>query len=157
MKSFARACVSIGIALALSMAAHAAYAIEYDDVLGLTKQGVSDRTIVELIVKDGRAFEMSSDERNRLRDAGVSEIVIRAMDDPKIGQEWLDGTYTLPDENGDGSYDNGTTDGSDNGSDYGAPAQDEDGIPPSGGYSSSLDDAYGNGYAEGANTSLVFS
>jgi len=153
VKSFARACVSIGIALALSMAAHAAYAIEYDDVLGLTKQGVSDRTIVELIVKDGRAFEMSSDERTRLRDAGVSEIVIRAMDDPKIGQEWLDGTYTLPDENGDGSYDNGTTD--DGGSDYGAPSQDEDGIAPSGGYSTSLDDAYGYGYDDGGNTSLV--
>lgn len=158
MKSFARACVSIGIALALSMAAHAAYAIEYDDVIGLTKQGVSDRTIVELIVKDGRAFQMSSDERNTLRDDGVSEIVIRAMDDPRIGQDWLDGKYTLPGDAGD-AYGDGTDSGGETGNGEPEPqaVQDEDGISSGGGYSSSLDDAYGNGYSDGGNTALVYS
>jgi hypothetical protein len=169
VKTFARAGVTIGIALVLTLAAHAAFAIEYDDVLNYTKQGVSDRAIVELIVKDGRAFKMSSDERNELRDANVSEIVIRAMDDPSYGQDWLDGKVETPQDfdNGDdpGADDQGTDDrGDDNPGSYdqgqpgdgGAPNTDEDGIVDEGGYSTSLDQAYGNGYANG-NTDLVYS
>jgi len=175
VKTFARAGVTIGIALVLTLAAHAAFAIEYDDVIKYTKQGVSDRAIVELIVKDGRAFKMSSDERNELRDSGVSEIVIRSMNDPAYGSDWLEGRVETPkDYSGDSGDDQGEVQGDDPGSDNGAQVDDggpiddggaydqgqqsgvdEDGIPDQG-YSTSLDEAYGNGYSNG-NTDLVYS
>jgi len=118
--------------VALMFAVGVASAIEYNDVIGLTEQGVSDRTIIELIVKDGRAFEMSDDELARLKTAGVSQVVIDAMLDPAVGQDWLDG----PD---------GPSSGGGGG----------------GGYSTSLDQTYGNGYSagysSGLSTALVFS
>lgn len=125
MKTLQRACLATLVALAFSLAATAAFAVEYEDIIGLTKEGVSTRTIMELIVKDGRAFEMSDEETQRLVDAGVDSDVIKAMLDPSYAQTWLDG-----------------------------------GNPPSsggGGYSTSLDDAYGQGYSAGVATSLVFS
>ncbi len=134
MNSIRRAGVATLVALAICMTASVASAIEYDDVIGLTRQGVSDRTIVELIVKDGRAFEMNDHEIQQLEDADVSQVVIDAMLDPVAGQDWLDGKST-------GGYD-------------------EDGLPTgsgSGGYSTSLDRAYRNGYDDGRSTALVYS
>lgn len=133
MKTFARASLATLLALVLSFAATAAYAIEYDDVIGLAREGVSDRTIVELIVKDGRAFDMNEDEIASLRDEGVSEVVIDAMLDPVAGQDWLDGRTS-----DDQSYDQG-------------------GYSSNDGYSTSLDQAYGRGYSDGRSTALVFS
>ena len=132
MNTIQRAGLGMLIALAISLTASAASAIEYADVIGLAKQGVSDRTIVELIVKDGRAFEMSDEETQALVDAGVSQIVIDAMLDPASGQTWLDGKSTST-----------------------GPAYDEDGIPANNDYSTSLDQAYQNGYSDG--TALVYS
>ncbi|MEP7028036.1 MAG: hypothetical protein ABI960_05525 [Candidatus Eisenbacteria bacterium] len=137
MNSIRRAGLATLVALAIFLTASAASAIEYDDVIGLTRQGVSDRTIVELIVKDGRAFEMNDVEIQRLADADVSQVVIDAMLDPVAGQDWLDGKTTS--------------------------RYDEDGIPiggsssGSGGYSTSLDRAYQNGYDDGRSTALVYS
>ena len=127
MKTLQRAGLATIVALAFSLAATAAFAVEYEDIIGLTREGVSTRTIMELIAKDGRAFEMSDEETQRLVDAGVDADVIKAMLDPSYAQTWLDG-----------------------------------GNPPSGGgasggYSTSLDDAYGQGYSAGVATSLVFS
>jgi len=84
---------------------------------------------MELIVKDGRAFEMSDEETQRLVDAGVDSEVIKAMLDPSYAQTWLDGGNP---PSGGGASGNG-------------------------GYSTSLDDAYGQGYSAGVATSLVFS
>src|SRR5689334_13224499 len=84
----------MAVALALTFAATAAFAIDYDDVIGLTNQNVSKRTIIELIVKDGRAFDMTDDEIADLRDEGVDEDVIQAMLDPSFGEDWLDGKVT---------------------------------------------------------------
>jgi hypothetical protein len=133
VKQLARACALAFCVVALTVGV--AQAIEYADIFEMTDKGVSDRTIVQLIVDDGRAFELSDQELADLRAAGVSEIVIEAMLDPYKGAAWL----------GDGS----------------TPSQ-----PPtiSGGsgtandYSTSLDRAYGQGYADGqASTALVFS
>jgi hypothetical protein len=132
VKTFVRAGLATLVAVALTLAATAAFAIEYDDVIGLTKQGVSDRTIVELIVKDGRAFEMNEDEIAGLRDEDVSEDVIQAMLDPSYGQDWLDGKITGDD---DQYYNDDDSDG----------------------YSTSLDRAYGQGYNDGRSTALVYS
>lgn len=132
MKIFARAGLATLVALALSLAATAANAIEYDEVIELTQQGVTDRAIVELIVKDGRAFDMDEAEIADLRDEDVSEDVIRAMLDPNEGRDWLDGNFSSDGE--DGFYD-------------------ED----SNGYSTSLDRAYGQGYQDGRSTALVYS
>lgn len=133
MKIFARAGLATLVALALSLAATAANAIEYDEVIKLTQQGVTDRTIVELIVKDGRAFDMNEDEIADLRDGDVSEDVIRAMLDPSKGRDWLDGNLSSDDDD-DGVYDD-----------------------DSNGYSTSLDRAYGQGYQDGRSTALVYS
>jgi len=124
-----RAGLGMLVALAIALTASAASAIEYADVIGLAKQGVSDRTIVELIVKDGRAFEMTDEETQALVDAGVSQVVISAMLDPAAGQNWLDGKT--------------------------GPTYDEDGIPTNHDYSTGLDQAYQNGYSDG--TALVYS
>ena len=131
MNTIQRAGLGMLAALAIALTASAVSAIEYNDVIGLAKQGVSDRTIVELIVKDGRAFEMSAEETQALVDAGVSQVVIDAMLDPASGQTWLEGKSTT------------------------GPAYDEDGIPTNNDYSTSLDQAYQNGYSDG--TALVYS
>lgn len=125
----------LGVALAVS----AASAIEYDDVIELAGKGVADRTIIELIVEDGRAFGMSEEEIQRLRDAGVSQLVIDVMLDPAVGTTWLEG------ESGAGTY--------------GVEGGDAGGV--AGGYSTSLDrdygQGYGDGYEAGRSTALVYS
>jgi hypothetical protein len=115
----------LSVVLATVLAVTAAWAVEYDDIFELTERGVSERTIVQLIVDDGRAFELDQDELADLRAAGVSEVVIDAMLDPAVGRAWLSGGTT------------GTT---------------------GGGYSTSLDEAYNQGYSAGvSSTALVFS
>jgi hypothetical protein len=114
------------------LAATAASAVEYEDIIGLTKEGVSTRTIMELIVKDGRAFEMSDAEMQRLKDENVDPEVVKAMLDPSFAQTWLDGGNT-PDNGGGYSSGGGN------------------------GYQTSLDQAYGQGYSDGQGSSLVFS
>jgi hypothetical protein len=117
----------LGALLGVLLVLGTAYAIEYHEIFELTDEGVSDEEIVRLIVEDGRAFEMSEDEIEDLRRAGVSEIVIDAMIDPEVGRAWLAGDYR------DEDYDDG------------------------GGYATSLDEAYGQGYRDGRRTALVYS
>ncbi|MGH7724773.1 MAG: hypothetical protein ACREOU_05030, partial [Candidatus Eiseniibacteriota bacterium] len=131
MKTILRAGVTALLAVVLAVGA--ASAIEYEEVIELTQKGVSDRTIVELIVQDGRAFGMSDEEIDRLVQAGVSQVVIDAMLDPASGQAWLGGTSS-------GGGTGGVGDG---------------------GYSTPLDRAYnegyGAGYSAGQSTALVYS
>ena len=117
--------LGLSVVLATVLAVTAAWAVEYDDIFELTERGVSERTIVQLIVDDGRAFELDQDELADLRAAGVSEAVIAAMLDPAVGRAWLAG-----------------------------------GVSSSGGsgYSTSLDEAYNQGYSAGvSSTALVYS
>lgn len=118
----------LGAFLGLTLMFGTALAIEYDDIFEMTADGASDEEIVRRIVEDGRGFELSAREMDDLRDAGVSDIVIDAMRDPELGRDWLAG-----DDDYDDRYDNSRS-----------------------GYSTSLDEAYGQGYSDGR-TSLVFS
>lgn len=145
MKSFPRALATF-VALALTLAASAAFAVEYDEIINLSREGTSTRTLMELIVQDGRAFEMSDDELQRLEDAGVDADVIHAMQDPSFAQQWLDKQGPQVDDNG-----NTAPEGDDEG-----PAPGNDGGGSGGGYQSDLDRAYGQGYSDGQ-TSLIYS
>jgi hypothetical protein len=134
VKTYPRALATF-VAIALTLAASAAFAVEYDEIINLTREGTSPRTLMELIVQDGRAFEMSDDELQRLEDAGVDADVIKAMQDPAYAQTWLDNDGPLVDDNGNTAPDGGGGGGS---------------------YQSDLDRAYGQGYSDGR-TSLVYS
>lgn len=120
----------LGALLGLTLVFGTAFAIEYDDIFEMTANGASDEEIVRRIVEDGRGFELSAREVDDLRDAGVSDIVIDTMRDPELGRDWLEGDDR--DDYDDGRYEGGS------------------------GYSTSLDEAYGQGYSDGR-TSLVFS
>ena len=128
MRSILR--MGLSVVLATVLAVSAAWAVTYDDIFELTERAVSERTIVQLIVDDGRAFDLSEDELADLRAADVSQIVIDAMLDPAVGKAWLAGDV------GSGStYGGGGT-----------------------GYSTSLDQAYNQGYSAGVgSTALVYS
>ncbi len=127
--------MGLSVVVATVLAASAAWAVDYDDIFVLTERDIPELTIVQLIVDDGRAFELSSSQLMDLRVAGVSEHVIAAMLDPEAGRAWISGGGNL---GGD------PADGGDTGN----------------GYRSSLDQDYGPGEGEGAGddgTPLVFS
>ncbi len=129
MRSILR--MGLSVVLATVFAVSTAWAVDYDDIFEFTERNVSERTIVQLIVDDGRAFELSEDELADLRAAGVSPVVIDAMLDPAVGKAWLAG-----ETGGGATYGGGGADG----------------------YQSSLDQAYGSGYSAGvSSTALVYS
>ena len=126
--------IGLSVVLATVLAASAAWAVDYDTIFELTQRNVDERTIVQLIVDDGRAFELSDEEIVDLRVAGVSEHVIDAMIDPAAGKAWLAGDVFegLGETLGGGETGNG--------------------------YRSSLDEEYGQGEVAGdGSTPLVFS
>jgi uncharacterized protein YcfJ len=49
------------------------------DVIKWTKDGVKDEIIIDRIDRSGTVFRMTAADENDLRDAGVSEDVVRAM------------------------------------------------------------------------------
>ena len=49
------------------------------DVMEWSDRGVSDEVIIDRIERSGQVFRLTAAEQNELRDAGVSERVIRAM------------------------------------------------------------------------------
>jgi uncharacterized protein YcfJ len=51
------------------------------DVISWTRRGDRDDLIIDRIEQSGTVFNLSSRDENKLRDAGVSEEVIRAMRD----------------------------------------------------------------------------
>lgn len=50
-----------------------------DDVIAWTKNGEKDEIIIDRVQRSGSVFHMTAADENRLRDAGVSEEVVRAM------------------------------------------------------------------------------
>src|SRR6266576_2282057 len=50
-----------------------------DDVIRWTKDGVKDEIIIDRIERSGTAFRLTATDENALRDANVSEEVVRAM------------------------------------------------------------------------------
>src|ERR1035437_5037102 len=53
-----------------------------DDVIKLSKAGLSDDLIIQQIRKKGQRFDLSTDQLVRLKSASVSERVIQVMIDP---------------------------------------------------------------------------
>jgi surface antigen len=56
-------------------------AVTRQDIIGWVRQGDRDDLIIDRIDRSGTVFHLSSKDENALRDAGVSEEVIRAMKD----------------------------------------------------------------------------
>jgi hypothetical protein len=52
-----------------------------NDVIKWTDQGTKDDVIIDRIERSGTVFHMTAADENELRDAGVSEEVVRAMKD----------------------------------------------------------------------------
>ncbi|HEV8291121.1 MAG TPA: glycine zipper domain-containing protein [Tepidisphaeraceae bacterium] len=50
-----------------------------DDVIRWSKDGVKDEIIIDRIERSGTAFRLTAADENALRDANVSEEVVRAM------------------------------------------------------------------------------
>jgi hypothetical protein len=78
--------------LCLVLAVPRARAVTVDEVIQLSRAGVSERVIVETLRADGSRFELSAEDLRRLHDAGVTEPVIAAMKatgseagDPAVG------------------------------------------------------------------------
>ena len=55
--------------------------ITRQDVMNWVRQGDRDDLIIDRIERSGTVFQISSRDENALRDAGVSEEVIRTMKD----------------------------------------------------------------------------
>jgi surface antigen len=51
------------------------------DVISWAQRGTRDEEIIDRINRTGTVFHLTAADENRLRDAGVSEMVIRAMED----------------------------------------------------------------------------
>jgi uncharacterized protein YcfJ len=51
------------------------------DVVSWSQRGTRDEEIIDRINRTGTVFHLTAADENRLRDAGVSEMVIRAMKD----------------------------------------------------------------------------
>jgi outer membrane lipoprotein SlyB len=51
------------------------------DVISWVQRGTRDEEIIDRINRTGTVFHLTAADENRLRDAGVSEMVIRAMND----------------------------------------------------------------------------
>ena len=66
---------------ATSTASNTQPAIGMGDVIDWTKQGVKEDVIVDRIERGTTVFKLTAADENHLRDAGVSERVIRAMKD----------------------------------------------------------------------------
>ena len=56
--------------------------LSVDDVIKLSKAGLSEDTIVEKIRKNGQAFDLTPDQMIQLKSAGVSDKVMQAMINP---------------------------------------------------------------------------
>ena len=55
--------------------------ITRNDVMNWTDQGVKDEIIIDRVERGGTVFRLTAADENELRDAGVSEDVIRSMKD----------------------------------------------------------------------------
>jgi hypothetical protein len=53
--------------------------VSRDDVIRWSKDGVKDEVIIDRIERSGTAFRLTATDENALRDANVSEEVVRAM------------------------------------------------------------------------------
>jgi len=60
-------------------AASKAEGLNRDDVIRWSKDGVKDEVIIDRIERSGTAFRLTAADENALRDANVSEEVVRAM------------------------------------------------------------------------------
>ena len=124
----------LGALLAATLLVGPALAIEDAEIFRMTAEGATEEEIVRLLVEDGRGFELTASELEDLRAAGVSDFVVDVMQDPELGRRWLAGEEVQPDDGGGVPYDDG------------------------GGYSTTLDDAYNQGYVDGQkSTALVYS
>ncbi len=50
-----------------------------NDVINWTRQGIHDNVIIDRIERSGTVFRLTAADENQLRDAGVSEEVVRSM------------------------------------------------------------------------------
>jgi uncharacterized protein YcfJ len=57
----------------------AASGVQQADVIAWTNDGVKDEMIIDRIERSGSVFRLTAADENKLRDAGVSEEVVRAM------------------------------------------------------------------------------
>ncbi len=121
--------MGLSVVVATVLAASAAWAVDYGDIIELTARNVHERTLVQLIVDDGRAFELSAVEIVELRVAGVSERVIDAMIDPAAGEAWLAGDVYEREDGADGG-ETGNGDRSSLDQDYGQGEGGGDGSTP---------------------------
>jgi len=62
-----------------SRSAAATDGVSRDDVIRWSKDGVKDEVIIDRIERSGTAFRLTATDENALRDANVSEEVVRAM------------------------------------------------------------------------------
>ena len=56
------------------------------DVIRWTNEGVKDEIIIDRIERSGTRFEIRASDENELRDAGVSEEVVRAMKATRVAR-----------------------------------------------------------------------
>ena len=56
------------------------------DVIRWTNEGVKDEIIIDRIDRSGTRFEVRASDENELRDAGVSEEVVRAMKATRVAR-----------------------------------------------------------------------
>jgi len=54
-------------------------AVTRDDIIRWTRDGVKDEIIIDRIERSGTAFRLTAADENALRDANVSEEVVRSM------------------------------------------------------------------------------
>lgn len=64
-----------------SRSSYASTRVTQDDVIAWSGRGMRDGEIIDRIDRSGTVFHLTAADENRLRDAGVSEEVIREMRD----------------------------------------------------------------------------
>ena len=70
---------SVGLLVAIAFSAPPALALSVFDTIQLSKRGYSDKEIVDLIEATDSAFDLKAEDLPKLKQLGVSEVVIRAM------------------------------------------------------------------------------
>lgn len=75
--------ISIFALVGNTQTAHVKPGLTVDNVIALTQAGVTDETIIMMVRKSETPFKIGTDDMLRLKKAKVSDIVIRAMMNPK--------------------------------------------------------------------------
>jgi hypothetical protein len=77
-----RSALALALLLAAGLAAQTVAPLSVDDVVRLSKDGISEDVIVAKIKKNAKPFDLNADELVELKKLGISDIILKLLLDP---------------------------------------------------------------------------